>query len=344
MTSAWMRETAFFNRIRKYIPPGSIFILLIFALSLPIFADAYVVEVAILLLFYAALASSWDILGGWAGQFSFGHAAFFGIGAYVSTLLLQNAGLTPWIGILLSAAAAAALGIVVAIPTFRVGLKGHYFALAMFAMATMLMVAFMNITRIGTNPGLVIGGAEGLQIAYGGSDPANMIYDDRRAYYYILLGLTTFILGCVFWLSKSRFGYYLQSIKNDEDAAEALGVNVFRCKVIAMAISAAFTGMIGTVYAQLYLYVEPASVFSPAYSINGLLCAVIGGAGTVMGPLLGALLITPLAEVSKLIFRGLPGFDLMLFGLILIVAVRYLPNGLGGLLSDIVNRRSGPSR
>jgi branched-chain amino acid transport system permease protein len=306
---------------------------LIVALAIPGFSNAYLLEIGIVLLMYAYLGSSWDILGGWAGQMSFGHAAFFGLGAYTSGLLWMNAGISPWIGMVLGALVAMAFGIVVAVATFRAGLRGHYFALAMFAVAQMMMALFINLKQVG---GITLGGSEGLQLPYRGADPAQMVFDNKVPFYYILLAMVVIVMATVKFISMSRFGAYLQAIRNDEEAAEALGVNVFGCKVAAMALSAFFTGAVGAVYAQIYLYLEPGIVFSSTYSIQGLLCAVVGGSGTVWGPLLGALILTPLAEISKTFFRGVSGLDLMIFGTVLIVFVRFIPQGLMGLIEKHV--------
>ncbi|HEY4192137.1 MAG TPA: branched-chain amino acid ABC transporter permease [Mesorhizobium sp.] len=314
---------------------------LVVAAAAPIFANGYVLEVGIVLLMFAYLGSSWNILGGWAGQMSFGHAAFFGLGAYVSALLWINAGVSPWIGMLIGALVAAAFGVVVAIATFRAGLRGHYFALAMFAVAQMLMALFVNLKEVA---GITIGGSEGLQLPYTGTDPGQMVFDSRMPFYYILLAMLVVVQAVVKFISISRFGAYLQAVRNDEDAAEALGVNVFGCKVAAMAVSAFFTGAVGAVYGQIYLYIEPGIVFSATYSIQGLLCAVVGGAGTVWGPVLGALVLTPLAEVSKVFFRDISGLDLMIFGAVLIVFVRFIPQGLVGLWTETLARRRGGSR
>ncbi len=298
------------------------------ALALPRFSNPYLVEIGIVVLMYAYLGSSWDILGGWAGQMSFGHAAFFGLGAYASALLWINAGLSPWVGMIVGALIASGFGVVVAAATFRAGLKGHYFALAMFAVAQMVMALFVNLKSVGA---ITVGGSEGLQLPYRGANASQMVFDGREPFYYLLLAMLVIVVSVVKFISISRFGAYLQAIRNDEDAAEALGVNVFGCKVAAMAISAFFTGAVGAVYGQIYLYLEPGIVFSATYSIQGLVCAVVGGSGTVWGPVLGALVLTPLAEVSKMFFRGVSGLDLMIFGAILIVFVRFIPHGLAGL-------------
>ncbi|OQM76067.1 branched-chain amino acid ABC transporter permease [Manganibacter manganicus] len=326
---------------RRLISIGLPIVLFAVAAAVPSFVNPYVLEIGILLLMYAYLGSSWDILGGWAGQVSFGHAAFFGIGAYVSALLWINMGLSPWFGMIVGALIASAFGTLVAFATFRARLRGHYFALAMFAVAQMLMALFVNLKEVG---GVTIGGSEGLQLPYMGTDPANMVFDGRVPFYYILLAMLAVVVGTIKLISVSRFGAYLQAICNDEDAAEALGVNVFGCKVAAMAISAFFTGAIGAVYGQIYLYIEPGIVFSSVYSIQGLLCAVVGGSGTVWGPVIGALILTPLAEISKTFFRDLSGVDLMIFGAVLVIFVRFIPQGLMGLVLGYAGlRRKAPA-
>ena len=314
---------------QRLIAIGLPLVFFVAAAAVPSFANPYILEIGILLLLYAYLGSSWDILGGWAGQMSFGHAAFFGLGAYASALLWINAGLSPWFGMIVGALIASAFGALVAFATFRARLRGHYFALAMFAVAQMLMALFVNLKDVG---GVTVGGSEGLQLPYMGANPAYMVFDGRVPFYYLLLVMLAVVVGTVKLISISRFGAYLQAICNDEDAAEALGVNVFGCKVAAMAVSAFFTGAIGAVYGQIYLYIEPGIVFSSVYSIQGLLCAVVGGSGTVWGPVVGALVLTPLAEISKTFFRDLSGVDLMIFGAVLVIFVRFIPQGLMGLI------------
>jgi branched-chain amino acid transport system permease protein len=247
-------------------------------------------------------------------------------------LLWINVGLSPWFGIFAGALVAAAFGLIVAVATFRAGLRGHYFALAMFAVAQMLMALFISLKQVG---GVNVGGAEGLQLPYRGADPAQMVFDTRVPFYYILLGMVVIVLAFIKLMANGRFGAYLQAIRNDEEASEAIGVNVFGCKVAAMAVSAFFTGAAGAIYGQIYLYLEPGIVFSSTYSIQGLLCAIIGGSGTLWGPVLGALVLVPLAEISKIFFRGSSGLDLMIYGAVLIFFVRFIPQGFMGLINDL---------
>lgn len=336
MNTPALRSRPGHGRYTRFVVP---LVLLAAAAAVPSLSNPYLIEVGILVLMFAYLGSSWDILGGWTGQMSFGHAAFFGLGSYVSSLLWINAGISPWFGMIAGALVASAFGIIVALATFRAKLRGHYFALAMFAVAQMLMVLFINLKEVG---GINIGGSEGLQLPYTGANPGMMVFESRGSYYHLLLAMLVVVMLVVKLISVSRFGAYLQAICNDEDAAEALGVDVFGCKVAAMGISAFFTGMMGAVYSQIYLYIEPGIVFSPAYSIQGLLCAVVGGSGTVWGPLLGALALTPLAEISKVFFRDLSGLDLVIYGAVLIVFVRFIPQGLAGFLLGYAGlRRKG---
>lgn len=302
----------------------------------PLVLDRYYLEVMIVLLLYAYMGSAWDILGGWTGQFSFGHAAFFGFGAYTTALLLTKLGVTPWIGFIASGIVAALVGLLIGAATFRFGLKGHYFALGMFGIAEMCRVIVVNAKDLG--------GAVGIQIPYLGAKPAMMAFESKTAHYYVLLAMMVGVLAFVWSLRRSAFGYRLQAVREDEDAAEALGIDVFRIKMYAMAISAFFTGIAGAFYANYYQFIEPELVFGASKSIDGLICAVIGGAGTVYGPLLGALLLAPMAEMTKAMFRAYPGLDVVLYGTILIIFVRFIPHGIAGLLRGWWDRmRAGRS-
>lgn len=327
------RASPFARSPRAWIAPA---LALVAAALAPLVLDRYYLEVMIVLLLYAYMGSAWDILGGWTGQFSFGHAAFFGFGSYTTALLLTKLGVTPWIGFFASGVVAALVGLLIGAATFRFGLKGHYFALGMFGIAEMCRVIVVNAKDLG--------GAVGVQIPYLGAKPAMMAFESKTAHYYVLLAMMVGVLAFVWSLRRSAFGYRLQAVREDEDAAEALGINVFRTKMFAMAISAFFTGIAGAFYANYYQFIEPELVFGASKSIDGLICAVIGGAGTVFGPLLGALLLAPLAETTKAMFRAYPGLDVVLYGTILIIFVRFIPHGISGLLSGWWRRVRGAPR
>ena len=292
--------------------------------AVPPFLPKYALEVLISILFFAYLGACWNILGGYGGQFSFGHAAFFGIGAYTSTLLFLHLGLTPWLGMLAGGALAAAFGLFAGYLSFRYGLRGPYFSLVTLAFAEMLRVVAVNWKAVGSSLGLVVPSR--------GSAPLQFLFADKLPYYYVILALVLGALLTCRLIERSRMGYALAAIRENEDAAEASGVNALATKLAAMAVSSFLTALGGTFYAQYFAYIDPSLTFGPAISIGGLLPAIVGGAGTVAGPLLGSFVLTPISEITRAVLRGRAGADIMLYGLILILVISFLPHGLMGWL------------
>jgi branched-chain amino acid transport system permease protein len=283
----------------------------------------YPLEILISVLFFAYLGLAWNILGGYAGQFSFGHAAFFGIGAYTSTLLLLRGGVTPWLGMIAGGVLAAGFGLFEGYLSFRYGLRGPYFSLVTLAFAEMLRVVSVNAKAVGASIGLVI--------PTGIAAPAMFVFAGKLSYYYVILAMTAAALVITRALARSRLGYALIAVRENEDAAEAAGVNALGVKLAAMALSSFLTAFGGTFYAQYFAYIDPTITFGPAISIQGLLPAIVGGAGTVLGPLLGSFVLTPISELTRAALRGRAGADIMLYGLILILVISFLPQGLMGL-------------
>jgi len=299
---------------------------LLASLLIPLFLDAYYLHILISILFWGYLGSCWNILGGYAGQFSFGHAAFFGVGAYTSSLLFVDAGISPWIGMLLGAILALLLGLFIGYLCFRYGLKGPYFALSMLACAQMLQIIAVNWKAVK--------GALGVLIPLGDSF-LNFTFKNRLPYYYVILAMIIGILILTKWIQEKRLGYYFFAIREDEDAAKALGINIQKYKMIAMALSAFTTAMGGTFYAQYYYYIDPSLSFGGPVSIDILLRPIVGGPGTVFGPLVGSILLSPLSEITRSLFRQYSGLHNMIFGSLLIATVIFLPRGIMGLVKDI---------
>jgi branched-chain amino acid transport system permease protein len=290
--------------------------------AVPPLLPKYALEVLISVLFFAYLGASWNILGGYGGQFSFGHAAFFGIGAYTSTLLFLHLGVSPWLGMLAGGGLAAAFGLFAGYLSFRYGLRGPYFSLVTLAFAEMLRVVAVNWKAVGSSLGLVV--------ASRGAAPQQFVFAGKLPYYYVILGMVLGALAICRAIERSRLGYALVAIRENEDAAEAAGVNALATKLSAMASSSFLTALGGTFYAQYFAYIDPSLTFGPAISIGGLLPAIVGGAGTVIGPLLGSFVLTPVSELTRAVLRGRAGADIMLYGLILILVISFLPNGLVG--------------
>jgi branched-chain amino acid transport system permease protein len=291
--------------------------------ALPLFPalfGSYAITIFTLIFFYGFLGQAWNIVGGYAGQLSAGHAAYLGIGAYTAAVLSVEVGVTPWIGMFVGGALAAVLGTIVGFLGFRFGLRGFYFVL--------LTVAFAEICRIVVANVEVLGGAIGYYISFTGN-PRQFQFQDNRAYYYIAL---TFMLGAtalVAWLQGRRFGVYLAAIREDESACEALGVNTFKYKMLAMMLSSFLTGVGGTFYAFYLFSLNPNTVFGVPLSVEIIIRPIVGGAGTVLGPILGSFILSPLAELARHYFAqgGWTGAHLIVYGALLISVVLFLPEG-----------------
>ncbi len=323
-------------------------VLTLLLLPLPLFLDKFLVSLAILILYWAYLGNAWNIMAGFAGQFSFGHAVFYGLGAYTSTVLLVDYGLSPWGGMLAGAALAGLFGLAMAYLLFRFGIRGHFFALGTFAIAEMVRLIATETAFINTSIGIHIPLVRG-------DSWARMQFERTQAnYFYVVLFL--FVLGMLVTIviSRSKLGYYFLALREDEEAAAALGVDVVLYKMFAVAISGALTAMAGSFFAQYFLFIDPTLAFGVAVSVQILLRPIVGGVGTIWGPLVGALLLTPLAEFTRAFVRtppavlgfiqGRAGVDVMLFGLILIVVVLFLPGGLVGAGRSVWARVRGGSR
>jgi branched-chain amino acid transport system permease protein len=289
-------------------------------LVLPAGLGSYGLTIFIFIFFYAYLGQAWNLLSGYAGQISLGHAAFVGLGAYTSTYLAQAYGLTPWIGMFIGGATAASLGLVIGYLGFRFGLRGFYFIL--------LTVAFAEICRLIVLHVEAFGGALGLFITFTG-DPWQFQFSDNRSYYYIALALMLGATAIVAAVERTRLGAYLVAIREDEVAAEALGVNTFRAKLAATVLSAFLTGIGGTFYANYLFSIQPNSAFGISLSVEIVLRPIVGGAGTLMGPILGSFILSPLSELSRiyLVKGGWTGVHLIVYGLLLIGVVLFLPHG-----------------
>jgi len=288
---------------------------------LPRFLSSYTLGVFILIFYYAYLGQSWNILTGYTGVISLGHSLYVGIGAYTATYLVMTLGLSPWIGMWVGGIVAGGIGLVVGYLGFRFGLKGVYFVL--------LTIAFAEIGRLVILHLKVFGSFQGLFIA-----PTftfvNLQFKENIPYYYIALGYVIFSLVVVRLIERSKIGRYLVALREDEDAAESLGVDVFKYKMIAIFISAFMTSLGGAFYANYIYYLHPGTMMSMASSIEIILRPIIGGMGTVLGPVIGSFLITPLAELSRSYFSkaGYEGLHLVIYGFLLVAVVLFFPRGV----------------
>ena len=293
-----------------------------------VFSTPFMVNFGVLALFYAFIGQSWNIAGGFAGQLSFGHVVFFGAGAYASTILQLRFGMNPWLGLPASAIAGGIVGGIIGFLSFRAGLKGSYFAL--------ITLAFAEVLRILVNSVEFTGGGLGLLIpAKIGAD--NFQFSERIGFYFVILSLTVLSVAIAVWLKHSRFGAQLAAIRENEDAAMALGINVFNEKIKVMILSGALCGIGGSFFAQYFLYIDPTIVFGVDKSVEMLLVSMIGGAGTVYGPLIGAVLLAGVSDVTR-VLTNVQGLSLVLYGTLLVIIIAFLPNGLIDLFKRIGQR------
>lgn len=299
--------------------------LLIVAFGLPlVIRSATYLHILVLLFFYAYLTTSWNLVGGFAGVLPLGHAAFVGIGAYTSTMLSLQYGISPWIGMLVGGVLATIVGVLIGLPTFK--MRGAYFALATIAFAEGLRVIVENLDYLGP---FKINGPRGLQIPPLDTGFANFMFASKEPYYYIILIMLLAVLVLTWVISRSKLGFYLNAGGEEPEAAMALGVNVARAKLIAMAMSSFLTALAGTFYAQFSLYIHPKSIISLDLSFEIAFIALIGGRGSIAGPILGALLLRPVGDFSRIYFGDtLPGMHLIIFGLVLILVMHFQPRGL----------------
>jgi branched-chain amino acid transport system permease protein len=273
-------------------------------------------------LYASLLAQAWNILGGYGGQFSFGHALFFGTGAYVQAVAQVNLGLNPWVALVAAVLVAAAVGLFVGALTFRYGLKGSYFALVTLAFAEVFRILAVSVGFTGGGVGLMLPLNESF---------ANMQFGSRKGYIVLVLGFVVAAMLVTAWLRNSRFGAQLQAVRDNEDAARAIGVDPWSVKLGAIVLSAGFMGAGGAFYVQVFQYIDPGIAFGPASSVEALVAAIVGGMGTLWGPVLGATVLHLLAEATRNLFGSLPGLNMVIYGSVLVLIVMFVPRGLSGV-------------
>jgi branched-chain amino acid transport system permease protein len=295
--------------------------------------SATYLHILVLLYFYAYLTTSWNLVGGFAGVLPLGHAAFVGIGAYTSTILSLQYAISPWFGMFVGGAIATIVGVLIGLPTFK--MRGAYFALATIAFAEGFRVMVENIDNLGP---FKLNGPRGLQIPPLDTGLANFMFAGKEPYYYIILVMLICVMFLTFLISRSKLGYYLNAGGEEPEAAMSLGVNVARAKLIAMAMSSFLTAIAGTFYAQFSLYIHPKSIISLDLSFEIAFIALIGGRGSIAGPILGALLLRPVSDFSRIYFGdSVPGLHLIIFGVVLVLVMLYQPRGLQEPLARAYN-------
>jgi len=306
------------------------FILLIL-LVLPMFLEKYTLGIFIMIFYYAYLGQSWNILTGYTGHISLGHALYIGIGAYTSTYLAITFGLTPWVGMIAGGLVAVAVALFKGFLGFRFGLRGVYFVI--------LTIAFAEITRLIVSHIEALGSFSGIFLDF---NPSfwNFQFRGNKPYYYISLGMMVASVGVVRVLELSRIGRFMVAIREDEEAAQAVGVNSFKYSMIALSISAFMTALAGTFYANYIFYLHPNSVFGMGLSIELILRPIIGGMGTALGPIVGSFILTPLSEMSRAYFSkgGMEGLHLVLYGVLAIIVVLFMRKGILTYLAAGLNK------
>ncbi|WP_185836457.1 branched-chain amino acid ABC transporter permease [Candidatus Korarchaeum cryptofilum] len=307
---------------------------LLLALILPPFLDEFSLAILVQVFMWAYLAMAWDVIGGYGGQFSLGHAAFLGLGAYTSTLLLENFGLTPWVGIWIAGIIAGAAGALVGFASLR--LRGPFFALGTIAFAelTQLLLTYLKD---------ITGGPLGIMINETGFE--YMVFDKQIYYYYLMLAFAIFGILFLEYFERSKFGVALIALREDEDAAEAVGIDVYRVKVLGAAISAFLTGMGGTLYAQWIHYIRPDTLVRLDFSTQIVAIDVVGGAGSPYGGIIGALILVPISLYLNALFGGMiAGLSILLYGVVLLIVIVLMPGGIYGFLRRFLARRGDHAR
>ncbi|MDA8251626.1 MAG: branched-chain amino acid ABC transporter permease [Rhodospirillales bacterium] len=298
-------------------------------LPLPLaLGDSYWLDILIFTYLMAGLAGAWNIIGGFGGQFSLGHGVFFGVGAYVAAILYTDAGVSPWLGLLGGTALGAAVALLISWPTFR--LRGPFFAIATMAFNQVAFV-LVNYLNWPTN------GPRGILIPFHAGF-ANMIFVQRWRYGMLMFTYLVLVTGTALLLQRSRLGYALLALREDEDAARAAGIDVLGAKLKGMAISAALTAIGGALFAMYLRFIDPPTVFSlPDVGVRFALLALIGGIGTLIGPILGAALIVPIENALRAnITASWPGADLVILGAVMVLAARFFRRGVAGAVTDLL--------
>jgi len=303
---------------------------LAFFIVLPLVSSPFGQHVMILTFLFAMCGVAWNVMGGYAGMFSFGQASFFGIGAYTSSFLLLTFRVSPWIGLAAGGIISSLLAAAIGYPCSK--LRGHYFAIASIAFAEIVRIVFTNWQ--------LVGAAEGLTIPMLKESFAHfMFHSSKLPYYYIILAFLLLAVAVCHWVSTSKMGYYFRAIKESHEIAQVLGVDVVRYRLYAIMISAFLTSMAGTFYAQYILYIDPDSVMILPISVQIVLVAMLGGASTVLGPVVGAAVLVPLSEYSRawLGYKG-TGMDMIIYGTLITVISMYQPDGVWGAITNRIRR------
>ena len=304
----------------------------LFVLLYPlIFDQPYQRHIMVMIFIYALMAQGWNVLAGYCGQISLGQAIYFGIGAYSAAFLFATFQISPWIGMAVGVAISMVVALAIGLPTFR--LRGHYFAIATLVIGEIGQTVALNWEYFG--------GATGIWIPIVREQPwfSFQFHDNKLPNYYIGLGFLVLACLVVARLERSKAGLYFRAIREEPEAASSLGVNLTRYKLLAIMLSAAFTSIAGTQFAQYVLVIDPETVFPLLLSILVVLITMLGGLGTLWGPIIGAAVLFPLSELTRIYFGGTGGAeDLMIYGVLIVLISLFYPQGLIGLLRKLLHR------
>ncbi|GAG60948.1 unnamed protein product [marine sediment metagenome] len=311
--------------LKKYRKYTGLLLILIVLLILPniLKAEPYILHIFIMTFVYVSLTQAWNLIGGYVGQINFANHTFFAIGAYTSTMLLLHFNLTPWIGVFAGVAIAASVAYLLGFQILR--LKGHYFAVATIAFAELIKLLFLNWR--------VVGAAYGLSLPPQMPSLYHMIWRSKLPYYYIALAIAIGYISLIYIIDKSKAGMYFRSIKQDEEGAEHKGIDTRYYKLLAFMMNAGMCALVGTFYAQYILYIDPRSVMDLLISTKIILIVLFGGSGTVVGPVLGAAILIPLGEYTRIkLGGGGKGWDYIIYGFIILMIILYQPKGIYHIL------------
>ena len=298
---------------------------LVLSLLVPMVVQTdYKLQVLFRIYLFASLGLAWNLVGGYAGQLSLGHSAYFGAGAYGLALFSGKLGMSPWLAVLVGVAAALACALLIGGVSFR--LRGPYFVLSTIAFAEILRLAAKNL------PGLT-GGDVGVPV------PALFHGNINRSFYWAAVALASLAFALTVVISRAKFGYYLMAIREDEDTALSVGIDAARIKVAVLLISAALTAVAGALYASIFLFVVPDQVLALDVSNEIAIVAMLGGAGTVLGPIVGSVVLETASEIFKNTFKEA---HLLIYGVLLVVVVLFMPGGIVGTLTGFLRRREMP--
>lgn len=321
-------------RDRWYSTPVLLVAVFAFLAVLPVIRTASVlgfsplawlsINMLIITLVWATAAQAWNIMSGFTGAFSFGHAAFFGIGAYATILLIREFGLSPWIGMFVGSVFAGLYGLVIGVLSFRYKLEGHYFALATLAFAELLRYLFNNVAFMGGASGFF----KPLPREYAdGPGLAAFQFLETLPYYYVILAFLVVVTAISLVIHHSQFGLHLFAIREREAAAAAVGIPTFRYKLVAVSLSAFLTAWPGAFWAMYFDTIRPDTVFDLLVNVEVLLPAIVGGVGTVIGPIVGSFVVTPVSELARQSIE-ISGLNTIIYGLVLVLIVLYSPKGV----------------